>query len=233
MLTSNDFDVRRFFGAHICVAFLDVTYIYGLALITFLFLVLEPSTLNLRLANDFCAQPLRKDRGDVTGLDPSDPGFGASLVNTTRPSSPLPSDILMQDETYPSKSQTAQRIRENQRRSRDRKRQYVASLEGRLKEFEQQGVQANIELQKQARLVLEENRALRSLLKEQCDLDERDIDSYLTSHRESKPRIVTAAVPPSHATNFLSRLDAFKLQGKVAIVTIPHYDPRTMSSVGS
>ncbi|KAF9056770.1 hypothetical protein BDP27DRAFT_1433561 [Rhodocollybia butyracea] len=62
------------------------------------------------------------------------------------------------------KGRDFERVRENQRRSRERKREYVASLEARLAEYSKNGVQANIELQSKARAVLEENKALRKLL---------------------------------------------------------------------
>lgn len=58
------------------------------------------------------------------------------------------------------------RIRENQRRSRARKREYLEDLEGRWKKCQELGVQANVELQKAARRVIEENALLRRILAE-------------------------------------------------------------------
>lgn len=58
------------------------------------------------------------------------------------------------------------RIRENQRRSRARKREYLEGLEDRWKKCQELGVQANVELQKAARRVIEENAILRRILAE-------------------------------------------------------------------
>ncbi|OAL75386.1 hypothetical protein A7D00_0985 [Trichophyton violaceum] len=55
------------------------------------------------------------------------------------------------------------RIRENKRRSRERQREYIASLEKQLRQLQQEGVQATVEVQAAARHVAEENRYLREL----------------------------------------------------------------------
>ncbi|PGH05875.1 hypothetical protein GX51_02654 [Blastomyces parvus] len=62
-------------------------------------------------------------------------------------------------------SPDAIRIRDNQRRSRARRKEYQQDLERRVQKFEQQGVQATIEVQAAARKVARENTLLRSLLK--------------------------------------------------------------------
>lgn len=56
------------------------------------------------------------------------------------------------------------RIRDNQRRSRARRREYVQELEQRLRLCELQGIEATTEVQLAARRVAEENRQLRQLL---------------------------------------------------------------------
>ncbi|KAG6028695.1 hypothetical protein E4U41_000610 [Claviceps citrina] len=56
------------------------------------------------------------------------------------------------------------RIRDNQRRSRARRREYLQELEQRLRACELQGVEASAEVQMAARRVAEENRQLRELL---------------------------------------------------------------------
>ncbi|KAF2103544.1 hypothetical protein NA57DRAFT_31753, partial [Rhizodiscina lignyota] len=58
------------------------------------------------------------------------------------------------------------RIRENQRRSRARRKEYLQELEAKWRACEQKGVEATAEVQAAARQVLEENRRLRALLKE-------------------------------------------------------------------
>ncbi|KAH0606586.1 uncharacterized protein H6S33_003420 [Morchella sextelata] len=59
-----------------------------------------------------------------------------------------------------------QRIRENQRRSRARRREYLEDLEARWKRCQELGVQADVELQRAARKVIEENNMLREILAE-------------------------------------------------------------------
>lgn len=56
------------------------------------------------------------------------------------------------------------RIRDNQRRSRARRKEYVDELEQRVRDFERRGVQATAEVQVAARKVAEENKKLRALL---------------------------------------------------------------------
>jgi hypothetical protein len=57
------------------------------------------------------------------------------------------------------------RIRDNQRRSRARRKDYLKELETRYRNCEQVGVSASTEIQAAARGVVEENRRLRNLLK--------------------------------------------------------------------
>ncbi|KAM3440237.1 hypothetical protein MY4824_002226 [Beauveria thailandica] len=58
------------------------------------------------------------------------------------------------------------RIRDNQRRSRARRREYLQELEHRLRLCELQGIEATAEVQIAARRVADENRQLRQLLNE-------------------------------------------------------------------
>jgi hypothetical protein len=53
---------------------------------------------------------------------------------------------------------------------------YVASLEERLRAYEQNGVQANIQLQKLAKKLDTENRKLRKVLYDSCGLGDIDVD---------------------------------------------------------
>ncbi|KAF2121085.1 hypothetical protein BDV96DRAFT_203460 [Lophiotrema nucula] len=64
------------------------------------------------------------------------------------------------------KQQNLARIRDNQRRSRARRKEYLQELEAKLRSCEQVGVEASTEIQTAARRVLEENRRLRTLLHE-------------------------------------------------------------------
>lgn len=75
-------------------------------------------------------------------------------------------------------SEASARIRENQRRSRARKKEYIHDLERRLRKFEQHGVEATVEVQAAAKHVAEENARLRSLLRLRGVRD-AEIDEYL------------------------------------------------------
>ncbi|KAK7204101.1 hypothetical protein BZA70DRAFT_268511 [Myxozyma melibiosi] len=72
------------------------------------------------------------------------------------------------------------RIRENQRRSRARKREYVSDLESKIKGCQEEGLQLNIQIQRVARRVVEENKKLRELLA-QVGIDEWTVEDYLKS----------------------------------------------------
>ncbi|KAI9649557.1 hypothetical protein NHQ30_002137 [Ciborinia camelliae] len=56
------------------------------------------------------------------------------------------------------------RIRDNQRRSRARRKEYLQELEARLRQCELQGIEASSEIQMAARRVADENKKLRCLL---------------------------------------------------------------------
>ncbi|KAI8648147.1 hypothetical protein NCS56_01546900 [Fusarium sp. Ph1] len=78
----------------------------------------------------------------------------------------------------PAQKANLARIRENQRRSRARRREYLQELEQRLRVYELQGVEASSEVQQAARRVAEENRQLRGLLNRHGITDDY-ISSYL------------------------------------------------------
>ena len=79
----------------------------------------------------------------------------------------------------------AARVRDNQRRSRARRKEYIQELEAKVRHYEKQGVQAAKEIQDAARVVLEENRALKAELQELKRL--REVD------RQNKGRTATSA----------------------------------------
>ncbi|KAE9371168.1 hypothetical protein N431DRAFT_425837 [Stipitochalara longipes BDJ] len=70
------------------------------------------------------------------------------------------------------------RIRDNQRRSRARRKEYLQELEARLRQCELQGIEASSEIQMAARRVAEENKKLRGLLA-QHGVGEDTIETYL------------------------------------------------------
>lgn len=73
---------------------------------------------------------------------------------------------IMQQETESSakSSAAAVRIRENQRRSRARRKEYVEGMQRKLQDFETKGVAATLEMQQAARDVAIENSRLKMLL---------------------------------------------------------------------
>ncbi|CAK7198534.1 hypothetical protein SEUCBS139899_001197 [Sporothrix eucalyptigena] len=70
------------------------------------------------------------------------------------------------------------RIRDNQRRSRARRKEYQQELEQRVRAFEEQGVEASTEVQHAARRVAEENKKLRALLQHN-GVSHASIEAYL------------------------------------------------------
>lgn len=81
---------------------------------------------------------------------------------------------------FPQTKQTSTRVRDNQRRSRARKKEYLQDLERRVRQAEQQGVQASAAIQAAARQVAEENQKLRQLLRHH-GVNDRHIATYLSS----------------------------------------------------
>lgn len=73
------------------------------------------------------------------------------------------------------------RIRDNQRRSRARRKEYIQELEQRLQRFETLGIEATQEVQVAGRKVAAENAALRSLLRHH-GVSEAEVQGYLKSH---------------------------------------------------
>ncbi|KAI1418310.1 hypothetical protein F5Y13DRAFT_148962 [Hypoxylon sp. FL1857] len=74
------------------------------------------------------------------------------------------------------------RLRRNQRNSRARKQAYIESLESRWSECVRLGAQATVEMQKEAQRVQEENRLLRTVLRNQ-GLDDNAIKRAIDSAR--------------------------------------------------
>ncbi|KAI9679218.1 MAG: hypothetical protein M1817_005237 [Caeruleum heppii] len=71
-----------------------------------------------------------------------------------------------------------ERVRDNQRRSRARRRQYLQELEDRWRACESAGAQASTEIQSAARQVAWENKQLKALLRE-TGVDDGQIEAYL------------------------------------------------------
>ncbi|KAJ5100158.1 hypothetical protein N7532_007159 [Penicillium argentinense] len=73
------------------------------------------------------------------------------------------------------------RIRDNQRRSRARRKEYIQDLEQRLQKFQTKGIHATREVQEAGRKVAVENSLLRSLLILHGVSDQR-VQEYLRAH---------------------------------------------------
>ncbi|CAI9635412.1 unnamed protein product [Alternaria burnsii] len=83
------------------------------------------------------------------------------------------------------------RIRENQRRSRNQRKELIQDLQRRVQEYEAQGIAATQEMQRAARKVADENARLRSLLSSRGVAHE-EIEAYLRSF--------DAASTPNHSS---------------------------------
>ncbi|KAL2128159.1 hypothetical protein VTI74DRAFT_9563 [Chaetomium olivicolor] len=118
------------------------------------------------------------------------------------------------------------RIRDNQRRSRARRKEYLQELEERVRKAEQQGIRASTEIQAAARQVAEENRRLRHLLRLH-GVNDRSIQEYLATG---------VASPPStcHATttggNNLERLENLLGQQTSQSTTCSTHAPSPVTS---
>jgi len=84
-------------------------------------------------------------------------------------------DLIM-----PQEKANLARIRDNQRRSRARRKEYLQELEARLRQCELQGIEASSEIQMVARRVADENRKLRNLLT-QHGVGDDSVEAYLQS----------------------------------------------------
>ncbi|KAH8912363.1 hypothetical protein BR93DRAFT_963547 [Coniochaeta sp. PMI_546] len=79
------------------------------------------------------------------------------------------------------------RIRDNQRRSRQKRKEHLQEIEDKLRQCQFQGVEASIEIQAEARRVAEENKKLRTLLNRHGVPDE-SINEFLFSGTVVPPR---------------------------------------------
>lgn len=78
------------------------------------------------------------------------------------------------------------RIRENQRRSRERRKEYTQHLEQRLRSFESLGVAASQEIQEAGKRVARENAFLRSLVM-LYGVTDKQVKEYLESRTDTIP----------------------------------------------
>ncbi|KAH7130394.1 hypothetical protein B0J11DRAFT_251260 [Dendryphion nanum] len=118
-----------------------------------------------------------------------------------------------------SKAQNLARIRDNQRRSRARRKEYLQELEAKLRQCEQMGVEASAEIQGAARKVLEENRRLRAMLRTR-GVPEVEISAALGFEDR------TLEPPSSAAPALMSALERkWTYNGPSAADTLPTSEP--------
>jgi len=86
----------------------------------------------------------------------------------------------MSTKSIPAMSQDLARIRDNQRRSRARRKEYIEEIETRLRQCERYGYEASYAIQVAARKVAEENKRLRELLRSN-GVQSEEIDAHLYS----------------------------------------------------
>ena len=92
---------------------------------------------------------------------------GVTIISTMSSTvhTPSPSESSSPYATAASAKDNASRLRENQRRSRARKKEYLTSLEARVQACQRAGVEANVEIQNAAKRVVRENVLLREILR--------------------------------------------------------------------
>jgi hypothetical protein len=83
--------------------------------------------------------------------------------------------------------QRATRLRDNKRRNRQKQKDYTASLEARLSELQDKGVQATKEVQQSARRVVEDNARLKALLR-YVGVNDYTIETWTPDAIEKPPR---------------------------------------------
>lgn len=88
---------------------------------------------------------------------------------------PEKSDPAKADAT---KHSSAARVRDNQRRARERHKAYFQDLQRKVSEYEKHGVQATLEMQQAARAVAVENERLRMLLRRK-GVEDGEITAFL------------------------------------------------------
>ena len=106
-------------------------------------------------------------------------------------------------------AESKSRIRDNQRRSRARRREYLESLQERVRDFERRGTTATIEVQRAARRVAAENTSLRALLS-RLGVTGEELERFLASFgddEDDSPR-GDGSGGESPAVRLVRRLDA-------------------------
>ncbi|MCJ1286581.1 hypothetical protein MMC26_005927 [Xylographa opegraphella] len=110
------------------------------------------------------------------------------------------------------------RIRDNQRRSRARRKEHLQDTEKRLRELERAGIEVSSDIQKAARKVVDENCQLRSLLRLRGVTD-AEIDEHLRRSVNGSEEI--APSPHLLVTGHSVKLLSFTKHTSNAITPVP------------
>ncbi|KAL2208757.1 hypothetical protein CC79DRAFT_1366965 [Sarocladium strictum] len=154
------------------------------------------------------------------------------LGGTSRPDDRAPNALS----TYPygpayqRREADLARVRENQRRSRARRREYVTDLENRLRQCELLGIEASAEVALGARRVTEENRQLRELLHAH-GVDDRHIAHYVQNAHGSW-EAAPGTIPPMAGESPVQSLEQL-LAPRRPISQEPPIPPFTVPSQAS
>jgi hypothetical protein len=95
------------------------------------------------------------------------------------------------------------RIRDNQRRSRARRKEYLQELETKYRICEQIGAEASAEIQSAARRVLDENKKLRTLLKSR-GMSDMEIDGFMGVKESLSQGDSKTSLPSEHLKSLVS-----------------------------
>lgn len=134
----------------------------------------------------------------------------------------LESELTLESE--PQDPNSLNRIRNNQRKSRARRKEYLQELESKIRKYESMGVEASLEIQASARLVAEENRRLRALLQSRGVVSQEIETAVATSSVEAQA--------PSRASILEAKLNTKKpCTGEVCKTDPKSRQSNTSSSV--
>ncbi|KAF1830990.1 hypothetical protein BDW02DRAFT_74773 [Decorospora gaudefroyi] len=137
----------------------------------------------------------------------------------------------MSDSRTSQKAHNLARIRDNQRRSRARRKEYLHELEAKLRSYEQIGIGASAEIQNAARKVVDENRKLRVLLYER-GVSEPELVGVLAGSPDQPYDHISAA---SRLTAMLERRITTNIISSTSSPSLPYARaasmPRHMPSV--
>ena len=97
------------------------------------------------------------------------------------------------------------RVRNNQRRSRARRKEYLSEIEAKLRQYDSRGIEVTAEVQRAARGVISENRKLRRLLAHHGVADEQ-VESYLRQSTANDTVLMSPNISSVNANQLLEQV---------------------------